>query len=60
MTKKHYEAIASIIANKVKNPSHNKITLYVVATEMSHYFQNDNPKFNRARFLTACGINPTE
>ena len=53
MTKKHYEAIAGIIDtvshDKNKHP-HN------VAYQLADYFATDNPRFNRTRFLQACGI----
>jgi hypothetical protein len=61
MTKKHYEAIASILA-KYKNAPLYEVdysdyrTAEHIATDLSKYFATDNPKFNRARFLQACGI----
>lgn len=48
MTKKHYEAIASAIKT-----SHN---LETATKKLADYFSTDNPKFDRTRFLQACGI----
>ena len=57
MTKKHYEAIAKIIDivahDKHKHP-HN------VAYHLADYFATDNLKFDRARFLQACGIDQSQ
>lgn len=59
MSKKHYIAVAAILA------SHSEIATYgakfvhisaTIAHELADYFAKDNPNFNRSRFLTACGI----
>ena len=55
MTKKDYVKIAQVInftsawypADKLKELSLN----------LSEALQADNPRFDRARFLTACGVN---
>lgn len=61
MTKKHYEAIAAILA-KYKNPplyetdySDYRTTQHI-AVGLADYFATDNKNFDRTRFLTACGI----
>lgn len=63
MTKKHYIAIAAIIA--AGEPLHGKdeketkaLQAYreIIAGELADYFATDNPRFNRTRFLQACGI----
>ena len=54
MTKKHYEAIAAIIGQAATYPKHNH--LWMIREDLADYFATDNPKFNRTRFLQACGI----
>ena len=52
MTKKHYEAIARIILQcEMENESRDML-VYMLAD----YFAQDNPRFDRVRFITACGI----
>lgn len=51
-TKKHYEAIAFVLndARQAKaKPSG-------VVRRLADLFQDDNPHFNRRRFVEACGI----
>jgi len=50
MRKKHYEAIASIVKLNFDG------TQPVLARDLADYFEQDNPKFDRARFLEACGV----
>lgn len=52
MTKKDYELIALHVKVCIEN-EHNKRRF---ATEISELFKNQNPRFNRSRFLTACGV----
>lgn len=55
MTKKHYEAIAAIV--REHTTKHADWYALVQATkQMADYFTTENPKFDRARFLQACGI----
>ena len=54
MTRKHYVAIAEIIA--LHNEEHSNEIITALAGHMANYFKRDNPKFDRERFLTACGI----
>jgi len=61
MTKKHYEAIAVILAKYQSAPLYeldysDYRTAEHIANELSDYFATENPKFDRARFLQACGI----
>lgn len=55
MKKKHYEAIAKIIEpfwfNDLDSP-----TATAIARRLADYFEQDNPRFDRARFLQACGV----
>ena len=54
MTKKHYVAIAEIIRRfYFGTPSTDQKQL---AEMFADYFQTENKQFDRARFLTACGI----
>lgn len=66
MTKQHFIAIASRIRDDVDqsksgrfSAAENKRT-FDAATYAAHLFadvaQNDNPRFDRDRFLTACGL----
>ena len=50
MTKKHMEFVASLIlaANNGVAPQH-------LATLAAAFFADANPRFDKARFLTACG-----
>ena len=52
MTKKHYEAIASILAIDTGYTRE----VAIIAERLADYFASDNPRFDRVRFLTACGI----
>jgi hypothetical protein len=66
LSKKHYEQFAQIIAAEVADiPSHMRhveeqvsaqIALKRVASRMAVHFKVDNPRFDRARFLAACGF----
>lgn len=51
MTKKHFEAIAKIMATFKESPS-----MPIIAYELANYFQRENPRFNRAKFLKACNV----
>lgn len=48
MIKKHYIAIAKILDTE----STRKDVMY----KMADYFASDNPLFDKAKFLKACGI----
>lgn len=52
MTRKHFEAIAAILAFNISNP----ITRQTVSEELASYFATVNPNFDRSRFLKACGF----
>lgn len=61
MTKKHYTAIAAILAKYKNTPLYEADysdyrTMQHIAEALADYFAQDNPKFNRTMFLTACGI----
>lgn len=69
MTRKHYEAMAAIIREQVEasqdgsrvrdvesSGAYVRNVLGVVARDMARVFAQDNPRFDRSRFLAACGI----
>lgn len=51
MTKRHYEAIAAILANSTPGPERDDI-----AKRLAEYFAANNPNFDRKLFLRACGV----
>lgn len=64
MTRKDYEAIALLIRAQ-QRPSKPDPDGYVAehnnavenaAFALSYYMEADNPRFDRARFLKACGV----
>lgn len=50
MTRKHFEAIAAIINSNAD------YQVQDVAEELASYFKSENPRFDRDRFMTACGF----
>lgn len=63
LSKKHYEAIAGIIKERLDisrtlNP-HNfpaqADALWNVSNELAEYFAKDNPNFRHGQFIEACG-----
>ena len=48
MTRKHYQAIAELISRGV-----DPVELVHL---LSDIFEEDNPRFDRAKFLKACGL----
>lgn len=64
MTKKHFGAIAEILksyqSTRVLSPgdidSPTPVTIDDVANDMADYFQQENPRFDRERFLKACNV----
>ena len=48
MTKKHLEALAAILRDAR--------TVSVATQRIAEYAAQDNPRFDRARFLKACGL----
>lgn len=64
MTKKDYVLIASVFnkamqytADEPRAMEAVKATVEVVADELADALEQDNPRFDRERFLTACGVN---
>ncbi len=60
MTRKDYELIAKVIkvhANfKCTYTDQRKVEMLDLAIDLAVYFQEENPRFDPARFLKACGI----
>lgn len=57
-SKKDYVAIAAIFAKQMELKAHPRSVLMsrIYAQEIANYFASENPKFDHARFLKACGI----
>lgn len=54
MTKKDFEAIAEILNNvDYSNPEHSRL---FIVEKLADYFSTVNDKFDRERFLKACGV----
>lgn len=56
MSKKDFEAIAAIIA-EIRNdyPQQGDIIPDAVSARLADHFATVNPRFDRQKFLTACG-----
>lgn len=54
MSTKDYVAIAKIINDSEENS--NMPRVWYIATKLSDYFETENPKFNKHKFIRACGI----
>ena len=59
LTKKHYKAIAEIIRDNTEKASEWDIMLQIInptklIQQLCLYFQADNPRFDKQRFLDAC------
>jgi len=55
MTKKDYELIASAFRYGNTIPA-NEHQLYWIADLLATKLLKDNPRFNKDKFLTACGV----
>jgi ribonucleotide monophosphatase NagD (HAD superfamily) len=53
MTRKHYEMVAWAVASIVKRSDR-----WLMANTLANSFENDNPRFDRDKFIAAC--RPTE
>lgn len=63
MTKRHFIAIAALLENanlavvdEYGNPQAADIVTADLCDAMASYFASENPRFDRQRFLTACGL----
>ena len=53
MTRKHYKMVAAAVAKMVERSDR-----WLVANLLADTFENDNPRFDRDKFIAAC--RPTE
>lgn len=56
MTKKDFELIAKGIARRMDTSERERLVVIQVALSIATEIEMVNPKFNRHKFLTACGI----
>jgi hypothetical protein len=55
LTKKDYELIANVL-NNFHNPFDSDDILIHVSRAMANKLENENPLFDRTKFLKACGV----
>lgn len=63
MTRKDYELIAACFADQMREANihdmyaeHAQAYLNALARDLAHEFANDNPRFDRNKFMEACGL----
>lgn len=57
MTKKHFEAAARIFRFRLAEASESeRLLLLSTARDFADLFSQENPRFDREKFLTACGF----
>jgi hypothetical protein len=56
MTRKDYQLIAEVFANFGQIIELEETIAADIARNLANALQADNPRFDRARFLTACGV----
>ncbi len=52
MTRKHYVMLARVIERNAAN----SFDVFMLAHDLANELKNDNPRFDRAKFLEACGV----
>ncbi len=57
MSKKHYEAVADAMARVMWTDHMDPATMTAVIWSLSSVFQEDNPRFDKDRFISACTRN---
>ena len=57
MTRKDYILISNIINQQHESCATVNLTLDNLSKELAEVLQADNSRFDRGRFLTACGVN---
>jgi hypothetical protein len=58
-SKKHYVAIAREISELLKDLEGSNVAINAIsllASRLAYIFKDDNPAFDRDRFLRACGV----
>ena len=65
LSRKNYEAVAAIVAGEALDPPiadawdrGYESAREGIAVSLANYFARDNERFDRARFLNACGVQP--
>jgi hypothetical protein len=58
MSKKHFVTIAARIKSRLESETSEEIKggVRLVALDLANQFVSENPRFDKARFLTACGL----
>lgn len=59
MTRKDYQLIAEVLSNlndDFNNGGSDEVSLALVAGNIANALQLENPRFDRNRFLVACGV----
>mgnify|MGYP006899563594 FL=1 len=62
MTRKDYELLARVVKRERDSWNENNANLvaidtcYRFALGLAHELEKDNPEFNRAKFIKACGL----
>lgn len=59
MTRKHFDAIAECLRIEYKSLEHEteeQMGFYIAIKAMLPAFKQANPRFDRERFLSACGL----
>lgn len=58
MSKKHFTVIAARIKSRLESETSEEIKggVRLVALDLANQFVSENPRFDKARFLTACGL----
>lgn len=58
MTKKHFIVIAARIKSRLETETSEEIKggVRLVALDLANQFVSENPRFDKGRFLTACGL----
>lgn len=65
LSRKHYTAVADVFAPRLVNAPTGTdwdfgytCAAKAIANDLADIFAADNPAFDRARFLAACGVTP--
>lgn len=64
MRKKDYELIAAVISHRIKRVKETRTdsaevinsVIYWIANDLANKLVNENPRFNRQKFMKACGL----
>ena len=58
LTRKHFRGIAQIIKTRLGNITDVAMQygIEMMSDDLADYFEEQNPQFDRVRFLKACGV----